>query len=268
METPQALLTWTLQEAEIIDNRIIGAIIVVIAVCAVAIYFSTQYVPPAETYKISGYVKTNGIGLPGVAVMLDGKSATTDANGYYEFTGLEGNKSYTLAVSKSGYESYSETVQLGTDDKQVSDIILKTIEMPLTEITNALASMEGVSAENVSLYFCVQAAENNTFAAGAVVSRQKSIVFFYNESTSTITAENEYSATTSDELQGMSTLAAKETISRFTSYRIVPFGLVKTGGAFNFTYYDGYDMYLLCWGHGEATLDENGAVTLNTHIWS
>lgn len=256
-------------EVGIIDTRIVGAVVIIVIVCAVAVYLGTQYAPPpAETYKISGYAKTDTTALSGATVTLDGKSTTTDANGYYEFTGLEANKSYELAVSISGYESYSETVQLGTEDKQVSDITLKEVEMPLTEIKNAIASREGVSSDNVSLYFCVQAAPTDNFAVGAVISERTSVVFIYTESTSTIAEENKYTATTSDEIQGMSALAAKETLSRFTGNRIVPFDMVKTDGAYNFNYYDGWKgLYLPGWGYGDATLDENGEVALISHGW-
>lgn len=251
------------------DKRIAGAVIIVVAVCTVVAVYFVQYAPPAKTYKISGHVKTDGVALAGTTVTLDGESAVTDVNGYYEFTGLEGNKSYSLSVTKSGYESHSETVQLGVEDKQVSEITLKAvgIEMPLMEITNALASREGVSTENVELYFCLQAAENDNFAVGAMISEQKSIVLIFDESTSGITAEREFTATTSDERQAMSTLVLKKPLSRFTGSKIVPFDFIKTDDAYTFNYYDGYDMYLRRWGHGSATLHENGEVTLDSHVW-
>ncbi len=250
------------------DKRIAG--VVIVAVCVVvAVYF---VVKPAKTYKISGYVKTDGVALAGATVTLDGKSAVTDVNGYYEFTSLEGSKSYSLSVTKSRYESHSETIQLGVEDKQVSEITLKAVavEMPLTEITSALASREGVPADNVELYFCVQAAENDNFAVGAVISEQTSIVFIFTKSTNGIAVENEpYTATTSDERQAMSILVYKKPLSRFTGRKIVPFNFVKLNNTYSFDYYDGYDMYLRRWGFGSAILDASGNIPEEnmTHSW-
>lgn len=240
--------------------------------CVVVVYLGMQYVPPAaETYKISGYVKTDGVALPDVTMTLDRKSAITDSTGYYEFTGLEGNKSYVLAVSKSGYENYNTTVQLGTQDKQIDDITLKTagVEMPLAAIKSALATQEGVSADNVELYFCVQAAETDNYAAGAVINRQKSRMIFYLESTDEVTVVYSYTATTADEQSAMNTLAQKYTLSRFTGNRIVPFNLVKQDSTYTFGYYDGYDMYLKRWGFGSAVLDADGNIPEEnmTHAW-
>lgn len=248
---------------------VVGAAIVVIIICAVVIYLRTQYAPAG--YKISGYVKTDGTALPGATVTVGGKSATTDSNGYYEITGLEGNKSYTLTVSKLGYESYSATIQLGTQDKQLDEIILKIleVEMPLTAIRNALAIREGVPVDNVELYFCVKAAETDNFAIGAIINNRKSIVFFYIESTNTITAENEYTATTSDEQAVMDKFVVKKPISKFTGHKIVPFTFVKRGTAYSFNYYDGYDMYLRRWGFGTANMDAAGNIPPEnmTHSW-
>ncbi len=272
-------------EVETIAGRIIGAVtgavVVIVIVSVVAVYLGMQYVTPtADTYKISGYVKTDGVALSGAAVTLDGESTTTNSDGYFEFTGLEGNKSYSLSVSKSGYESYNATIQLGTQDLQVSEISLKAEEvaMPLAAIKSVIATRESVSTDNVEVYFCVpsERVENENFATGVVVSDQKSIVFIYNQTTGTITVENEYTATTSDELQAMSTIVLKDVTSpyaqdhlgHFNVNKIVPFGIVKTDGSYTFNYYDGYVEYPVdLWGHGTATLDENGEVTFITHEW-
>lgn len=242
--------------------------------CAVVVFLGAQYVAPAAaTYKISGYVKTSGgIALPSATVTLDGKSAITDSNGYYEFTGLEGNKSYSLAVSSSGYESSSATVQLGTQNEQADDITLKIAEVtkPLAAIKSALATQESVSTDNVKLYFCEQAAVSDNWAAGAVINQQKSMVIFYLESTGGVTVENSYTAATTDEQSVMSTLAEKQIFSRFTNNEIVPFNIVKQGSTYTFDYYDGYvGYYQQQWGFGTAVMDENGDVPEDnmTHAW-
>ncbi len=154
-----------------------------------------------------------------------------------------------------------------------------TVEMPLARVKAAVASREGASQDNVEVYFCVPAelSENKKFAAGVVVNNQKSIVFIYDNSTNTILlpVENEYTATTSDELQVMSTIARKDVTSpyaqdhlgHFNTNNIVPFGIVKVGNAYTFDYYDGYAASPLdLWGHGSAVF-ENGEVLFTTHEW-
>ena len=148
--------------------------------------------------------------------------------------------------------------------------------MPLAEVKSAVASREGVAQEDVEVYFCVPAEliENEDFAVGVVVNNEKSIVFLYNNSTNEITLENEYTASTSDEIQAMSTIAmkgvtspyAQDHLGRFNYNRIVPFGIVKVGGTCTFNYYDGYAVYPLdSWGHGRAVLDESGEVSIINH---
>lgn len=228
------------------------------------------YVPPAgeeeegaATYKISGYVKdSDGSVLEGVKVVLDGKTQYTDTSGYYEFTGLEGNKSYSLATSKSGYEDHSTTVQLGTQDKQADDISVKTesVAAPQSAIKSAIATQYTVSTDNVEIYWWAQAAETDNWAAGAVVNEQKSVVVFYLESADGLTVENSYDAATGDEQTAMSTLAGKTVLSRYTSKRIVPFNIVKQDSTYTFDYYHGYDGILKKWRVGAAVMDENGDV--------
>jgi hypothetical protein len=152
-----------------------------------------------------------------------------------------------------------------------------TVEMPLARVKAAVASRDGVPQENVEVYFCVPAetVENKKFAAGVVVNTQKSIVFIYDNSTNTITSvENEYTAA-SDELQAMSVISlkgitspfAQDYLKHFNANKIVPFGIVKSGGAYTFDYYDGYDAYPMDrWGRGKAVL-ENGQVSFISHEW-
>ena len=66
--------------------------------------------------NISGYVKFKNVPIAGAKVTLDGHSTTTDENGYYEFSELEENKTYTIIVSASGYETYSETVFISSEN--------------------------------------------------------------------------------------------------------------------------------------------------------
>jgi len=154
-----------------------------------------------------------------------------------------------------------------------------TVEMPLARVRAAVASIKGVPQENVEVYFCVPAEliENENFAAGVVVSNKESIVFIYDNSTDTIITplENEYAATTIDELQAMSVIALKDVTSpyaqdhlgHFNTNKIVPFGIAKVGNSYTFYYYDGYAANPLdLWGHGRAVF-ENGQVSFTTHEW-
>jgi hypothetical protein len=217
------------------NKLIICAAVVIVIVCAVVVFLSLQYTPPsAAGYKISGYVKTGGTALSGATVTLDASTTTTDANGYYEFTGLTGNNSYALSISKTGYESYSGTVQLETEDKVISDITLKSTEvaMPLTEIKSALATRESVSTDNVEIYFCDPADDSDNYAAGAVINRQYSVVFFYTQSTGGIVEENMYTPT-ADEIAGMNIVVTKQPTSRWiVDSKIVPFNIVNKGAAY------------------------------------
>lgn len=239
----------------------------------------TQYVPPPEvvtpptaTYKISGYVYTEGAALEGVKVVLDGQTQYTNSSGYYEFTGLTGNTSYSLSTSKSGYEDSSTSVELGTQDAQADsiDVKVESVAAPLSAIKSAIATQQVVSSDNVEVYWWAQAAENDNYAAGAVINEQKAVVGFYLESTDAFTAENSYDATTTaDEQSAMSTLAGKNILSRDTSNRIVPFNIGKQDNTYTFNYYDGYDKGLKRWGFGSALLDADGNVPENSieHGW-
>jgi hypothetical protein len=84
-------------------------------------------VAPAPTYKVFGWVKSEGVPVANAQVVLDGQPTTTDENGYYEFTGLEGNRSYELTVSAEGYEAYSETVSVGAADVQCDISLTKVV---------------------------------------------------------------------------------------------------------------------------------------------
>jgi len=247
------------------NKLIICAAVVIVIVCAVVVFLAVQYTPPsaAGNYKISGNVKTSGAALSGATVTLNAQTTTTDANGYYEFTGLAGNSSYTLSVSKSGYENYSGTVQVGTGNTAVSDITLKATEVtaPSAAIKSALATMESTSSENVDIYFSMPASESDNFAVGAVVNRRVSVVFIYTESTGGISVENRYVPTTADELAGMNIIVTKQPLSRYvTNSKIVPSNFVKKGAAYSFNYYDGYYPYINQWGFGTANINASGDI--------
>ena len=100
-----------------------------------------NYPGPTVTpaYKVFGWVKSGGTAIAGAQVKLDGRSTTTDENGYYEFTGLEGNKSYDIAVSAQGYGTCTGTTSVGAADVQSNIDLVKVAEAPILLIAVALA---------------------------------------------------------------------------------------------------------------------------------
>jgi hypothetical protein len=83
-------------------------------------------------------VKSEGVPVVNAQVTLDGQSTTTDENGYYEFAGLEGNRSYTIEVSAEGYESYSKTVSVGVADERSDVSLVKEAEVGIGPIAIAI----------------------------------------------------------------------------------------------------------------------------------
>jgi hypothetical protein len=132
------------------------------------------------------------------------------------------------------------------------------LEMPVQEIKNALAASEGVSADNVEIQFCELASEadNNHFAAGAIVSGNKSIVLMFDNSTGQISSvENEYTASPADELLAIS--ITKRELSKWTGNKIVAGWFQSATGGYTFMYYDGYSTRFQRWLFGFGTVDLN-----------
>lgn len=138
-----------------------------------------------------------------------------------------------------------------------------SIEMPIGEITSALATMEGVSTDNVEVQFCVVSSEmdNDHFAVGAIVTGNKSIVFFFENSTGQITEENSYTAS-GDEVQAVAIL--EKQLSKDTGNKIVPGWFQSVAGGYSFKYYDGYSTRFQrwIWGRGTVNLDNRSVVWL------
>ena len=141
-------------------------------------------------------------------------------------------------------------------------------EMPLQEIKNALSAREGVSTDNVEIQFCELASEtdNNHFVAGAIVSGNKSIVLMFDNSTGQISSvENEYTASTADEISAIS--ITKKELSKWTGNKIVAGWFESTTGGYTFMFYDGYSVRFQCWlfGYGIVYTD-NLDVVLYSHF--
>jgi subtilisin family serine protease len=73
--------------------------------------------PAAETYTVSGTVRDDASNVvDGAQVVIQGTqvSAITNADGYYSITGVLAGD-YTVVVSKEGYVSFSQAVQVSGD---------------------------------------------------------------------------------------------------------------------------------------------------------
>jgi hypothetical protein len=131
------------------------------------------------------------------------------------------------------------------------------LEMPVQEIKNALAAREGVPTDNVEIQFCglSSEADNNHFAAGAIVGGSKSIVLMFDNSTGQISVENEYTASTADALLAIS--ITKRELSKWTGNKIVAGWFQSTTSGYTFMYYDGYSTRFQRWLFGFGTVDLN-----------
>jgi hypothetical protein len=141
------------------------------------------------------------------------------------------------------------------------------LEMPVQEIKNALATSEIVPTDNVEIQFCVSASEtdNNHFAAGAIVGGRKSIVLMFDNSTSQISVENEYTASAADELSAIST--TERELSKWTGNKIVAGWFQSAAGGYTFTFYDGYSLRFKCWLSGSGVVyPDNLSVELDFHF--
>ena len=164
----------------------------------------------------------------------------------------------TYAYSAAGSYTVSLTVtnpaMSDTETKENLIQVSEEIAMPIEEIKEALAVLEGVGVEDIEIAFCEPATmEGDLFAVGAIVDTTKSIVFLYDPATHQITIEYEYVAMTGDEISALS-CASKQT-SKWTGNLIVPCDIVEEEGLYNFRYYDGYYSVLSRWSYGWGTVD-------------
>lgn len=120
--------------------------------------------PAERVYRISGYIKSKGVPVAGATVTVDGKSTTTGDNGYYKISGLEGNKSYNLMVSATGYGTYNGSVPVGTADNALADI----------SITKAEEEGEGASpSEGMLIIYAIMGVAVIVVGAGVVLVLRK-----------------------------------------------------------------------------------------------
>ena len=89
-------------------------------------------ISPIMQYMVSGTVTASdsGLGVEGAEVMLEGYSnytATTDATGHYEISGVYGGNTYDVTVNYEGYATYTSTVDVANDHITDLNIVVEEI---------------------------------------------------------------------------------------------------------------------------------------------
>jgi hypothetical protein len=94
---------------------------------------------------VSGFVAGNDaptVGLSGAAVVLEGYqnyNATTGANGQFSIPGVYANNTYTIKVTKEGYQPYQGTVVVGGSNVTVPNIILTEVILSPKNLTATIS---------------------------------------------------------------------------------------------------------------------------------
>ncbi|MEM1551576.1 MAG: carboxypeptidase regulatory-like domain-containing protein [Candidatus Bathyarchaeia archaeon] len=112
------------------------------------------------TAVVHGYVRDlTGYALAGATVKLNEiYTATTDSRGYYMIEKVRVGRTYTITASKTGYETYSGTINIPTADIYRYDINLKktappppkyaqiqgVVRSPLGTVANATLCLNGI----------------------------------------------------------------------------------------------------------------------------
>ncbi|MBK9290164.1 MAG: DUF4623 domain-containing protein [Bacteroidetes bacterium] len=100
---------------------------------------------PMPQVTVSGFVAGNDaptVGLAGAAVVLEGYqnyNATTGANGQFSIAGVYANQTYTIKVTKDGYQPYQSTVQVGGTNLTLPNIILTEIILSPKNLTATIS---------------------------------------------------------------------------------------------------------------------------------
>jgi hypothetical protein len=135
-------------------------------------------------------------------------------------------------------------------------------------IAKAVAEERGVLENDVRICFYEQTQASDIYAVGAVIRGENAhtlIFLFDNLLRSIIQIENWFTPTTNEEFWVLANLA--EEISLWTGNEIVPCGLTRTDGSYEFKYYDGYIVPGSRWSYGFATFNlENETVEWGIHV--
>jgi uncharacterized membrane protein len=131
------LVNWLVDGVTYEDNPL-----TLVVTTEISVFANFQPIPQST---LSGTVFDSETGLPveGASVTLDATSTTTDANGKYSLTVSAGT--YTLTVSKSGYQTWSQTIDMSEGGTYTQDVtITKT---PQSVITGTVKNSAGSPIE-------------------------------------------------------------------------------------------------------------------------
>ncbi|GAI23397.1 unnamed protein product [marine sediment metagenome] len=134
----------------------VGAGVLASAGLATYLVLRKPAAPPPGLAALYGTVADAQTGAPlaGVLVSLNGETAITDADGYYEFTSVE-PETYLLVFTIENYEVVEMTVTLSAGESRELSVALTPIYVP-----PALATLYGVVVD----------AETGAPLAGVLVS--------------------------------------------------------------------------------------------------
>ncbi len=111
--------------------------------------FAAQLLPPV-TYTMSGRITLNGAGLEGVTVSTGSRSATTNANGDYTFSGLPAG-AYVLTPAKASY-LFSPATRAVNVNPSVSNLNFTAARPPILLIPDVMGSQ--LTAQQSSVAAC------------------------------------------------------------------------------------------------------------------
>lgn len=119
-----------------------GGIVVIsglaVGTAAILLARRAEAAPPEGKANLYGIVyDQGGFAIQSARVTLDGRSAYTDAEGIYSFTGLEPGQ-YTLNSSKEGYESVSGKMVTLVQGDNILNVQMVSIKANLMgKVTNS-----------------------------------------------------------------------------------------------------------------------------------
>lgn len=222
-------------------TALILAIIIIIAVAGIAIYYLTLP-PPEEQPQIKGTVTDEETGNPveGAKVTADGYETFTDSNGLYLINVTLGT--YTVKVEKEGYATKTTTVDVTAKKAYTVNIVIKLtpvhvyldpseITLNVTEVsvgdrfnvTAWVSEVEDLFGYQVALYYNASVIN----VTNAWQPSWDSSYVFYGQTGTPLNA-SEYFDSWGESLIGFSLLKGAESFSGNGSLAIFEFEIVES----------------------------------------
>ena len=216
------------------------AIVIIIVIAGVAIYYLT--LPPEGALQIKGTVTDEDTGLPveGAKVTANGYETFTDSDGFYLINVTE-LKTYTVKVEKEGYIPKTETVDVTkkkgyTVDFDIrvtlvhvylgpSEITLNASEVPVGyrfNVTAWVSKVEDLFGYQVALYYNASVIN----VTNAWQPTWNSSYVFYGQTGKPLNASYEYFDSWGNCLIGFSLLSGAESFSGNGSLAVFEFEIV------------------------------------------